>query len=59
MGYWLAFPFALFLMSPLWGGGWGVSSDNLLKDQAAWDGSVPGNDGQVRTSEGMIGPPRN
>ncbi len=63
MTYWLAFPLALFMLSPIWLDRWGGSyigdkfQMSLLEE--AWDADTAREAGQVRTSEGMIGPPRN
>ena len=60
MSYWLAFPLMLFLLSPAWLDRWGGSYlAEKLSIEATWDAGAAGNDGQVRTSEGMVGPPRN
>ncbi len=62
MTYWLAFPLALFMLSPIWFDGWGGSylADKFqISVEEAWDSDAGREAGQVRTSEGAIGPPRN
>jgi hypothetical protein len=62
MTYWLAFPLALFMLSPLWLDRWGgsyLAEKFQLSTEEAWDADSAGGRGQVRTSEGMVGPPRN
>ena len=61
MTYWLAFPLTLFLLSPMWLDRWGGSylADKLQIPQETWGTESDGRRGQVRTAEGMVGPPRN
>ena len=61
MTYWLALPLTLFLLSPIWLDRWGGSylADKFqISPDQAW-GEDLGDGGQVRTSEGTVGPPRN
>ncbi len=62
MTYWLAFPLAFFMLSPLLLGRWSgsyVGDKFQMSIEEAWGAEAPGAAGQVRTSEGMVGPPRN
>ena len=58
----LAIPLALFMMSPLWIGGWGAAhlADKIQRSiEEPWDQGLENEAGGVRTSEGTVGPPRN
>jgi len=62
MTYWLALPLAFLMLSPLWLDRWAgsyVSDKFQMAVEEAWDTGAGQDAGQVRTSEGMIGPPRN
>lgn len=61
MTYWLAFPLAFFMLSPLLLDRWSGSymGDKFQMSEEIWDADTARDAGLVRTSEGMIGPPRN
>jgi hypothetical protein len=62
MTYWFAFPLAFFMLSPLllerWSGSY-VGDKFQMSIEEAWSADSDGARGQVRTSEGTVGPPRN
>ncbi len=62
MTYWLAFPLAFFMLSPLLLGRWSgsyVGDKFQMSIEETWGADSGGGRGQVRTSEGTVGPPRN
>ena len=62
MTYWLAFPLAFFMLSPLLLGRWSgsyVGDKFQMSIEEAWSADSDAARGQVRTSEGTVGPPRN
>ena len=61
MTYWLAVPLTLFMLSPLFLDRWGGSyvADKFQMSEEILDADTGRNAGQVRTSEGMVGPPPN
>jgi hypothetical protein len=62
MTYWLAFPLAFFMLSPLLLGRWSgsyVGDKFQMSIEETWGADSGQDTGQVRTSEGTVGPPRN
>jgi len=60
--YWLAFPLVLFMLGPIWLDRWGgsyVGDRFQMAVEEAWGADTAREAGQFRSSEGMIGPPRN
>lgn len=62
MIYWIALPLAVFMLNPMWLNNWTsfyAGDEFQISVDGAWSRDAGQDGGQFRTSEGMIGPPRN